>query len=128
MEPKLRTVLFILLSFVLGVATGVFGGKYILPGRPGGEYSQREIKKEFSERLKLDPSQEARIDSIVEEHRKKFNEIRKRFGGEFRAQRESLRADIKSLLTPEQIARYDEYIKEMDRKEAERRNRHERRD
>jgi hypothetical protein len=126
MQPKMKTSLFVILSFLLGVLTGAFGGKYIFLGRVGHGYSQKEIRKEFAERLKLDPTQQARVDSIVEVHRKNFNEIRKRFGGEFRAQRESLRADIKTLLTPEQVERYEEYIKEMDRKEADRRNRHQR--
>lgn len=129
MGPRLRTSLFILLSFLLGAVSGVFGGKYLFPQRwGGGGYSHKEIRKEFSEKLQLDSNQQARVDSIVESRRKNFDEIRKRFGGEFRAQRESLRAEIRTLLSPEQSARYEQYVKEMERKEVERRKRYERRD
>ncbi len=128
MGPKSKTLLFIVLSFLLGAVSGVFGGKVLFTQRWGGGYSHKEIRKEFTEKLELDATQQMRVDSMLEFHRKNFDMIRERFGGEFRAQRESLRAEIRTLLSPEQSARYELYIKEMERKESERRKRYERRD
>jgi hypothetical protein len=122
MQPKFRTALFILLSFLLGGVSGVFVGKYYLgDGRGWGPPSRKYIQQEFAERLKLDSAQQTKVDSIVEAHRVRFDEIRKRFGGEFRAQRESLRVEIRKELSAEQNLFYDDYIKDMERKEEGRR-------
>ncbi len=118
MQPKSKTLIFILLSFVLGaVGGGYFGASYFTPKR-GSRPSHSNVRKEFVERLKLTGDQPARVDSILELNRKKFGEIRKEYDGVFRLQRDSLRRGIRSILTPEQNPLYDQYIKEMDERES----------
>ncbi|HWP82618.1 MAG TPA: hypothetical protein VNN76_08190 [Bacteroidota bacterium] len=118
--PKQKTLLFILFSFVLGAVSGGFFTRYVLMDRGWRSSLYREIQKEFATRLQLSSEQQKVVDSIVVGHRAKFDEIRTRFGAEFKAQRESLRVDIRKVLTPEQNARYDEYIKEMEVREGRR--------
>lgn len=118
MQAKSKTLIFILLSFVLGaVGGGYFGASYFTQKR-GSRASHSDVKKEFIQRLKLIGNQPAQVDSILEVNRKKFGEIRKEYDGVFRVQRDSLRRGIRSILTPEQNPLYDRYIKEMDERES----------
>lgn len=110
--------MFILLSFIVGgVGGGFLGASYFSPKRsPRPSHSQ--IMKEFSERLKLEGSQPAQVDSILEASRKRFGDLRKKYGEMFRQQRDSLRKDIRTILSEEQSTLYDQYIKEMDERES----------
>jgi hypothetical protein len=127
-EPKRKTLLFILLSFILGAVSGGFFTGYVIMNRAWRLYPHKEIQKEFAERLKLDGRQQAIVDSIVVNHRTTFDEIRARFGSEVRAQRESLRVKIRKTLTVEQIPLYEEYIREMEQREGRRDRSRQRRD
>ena len=118
MEAKSKTMLFILLSFVVGIGGGTyFGASYFSERRPARP-SRADIMREFSDRLKLQGDQSARIDSILESNRKRFGELRKEYNDVFRQQRDSLRKAIRTALSPDQNILYDEYIKEMDEREA----------
>ena len=118
MQAKSKTLMFILLSFVLGaVGGGYFGASYFTPKR-GSRPSHANVRNEFIERLKLTGNQPAQVDSILELNRKKFGELRKGYDEVFRHQRDSLRRAIRSILSPEQNPLYDQYIKEMDERES----------
>ncbi len=123
MQPRSKTLLFILLSFLLGAVGGLFVGKTYY-GRDNRSRPSREgIRKEFAERLHLDAHQRAAVDSILEFHRGKFGEMRKRYSERFKAQRDTLRWDTKKVLSPEQHKLYDEFIREMDERESKDRDR-----
>lgn len=120
MAPKTKTVLFILGSFLLG---GVAGGWLV--GRYGGPMIQQrrsqshsDFFKSFSERLKLDPRQSAVVDSIITYHRNKMNQRRK----DILAVRDTLRVEVRKQLNPEQNKLYDDFIREIDEREARQHN------
>ena len=118
MEAKSKTLMLIALSFVLGVAAGgYFGASYFTPKR-SARASHSSVMKEFSERLKLQGNQSAQVDSILESSRKRFGELRKEYNEIFRSQRDSLRREIRTILSAEQNVLYDQYIKEMDERES----------
>ncbi|HLE32646.1 MAG TPA: hypothetical protein VJB38_08570 [Bacteroidota bacterium] len=118
MQAKSKTLIFILLSFLLGaVGGGYFGASYFGPKR-SARPSHAGVRKEFADRLKLTGNQPTQVDSILESNRKKFGEIRKEYDEVFRHQRDSLRRGIRSILSPEQNLLYDQYIKEMDERES----------
>ncbi len=118
MEAKSKTLIFIVLSFILGVAAGgYFGASYFTPKR-NSRPSHSSVMKEFSERLKLTGNQPAKVDSILEASRKRFGELRKEYNEIFRGRRDSLRKEIRTILTEEQNELYDRYIKEMDDRES----------
>ena len=123
MQPRSKTLLFILFSFLLGAVGGLVVGKtyYSRPDRY--RPSREDIRKEFTERLKLDAQQRVAVDSILEIHRGKFGDMRKRYSERFKAQRDSLRLDTRRVLSAEQNKLYDEFIKEMDEREAKDRER-----
>lgn len=120
MEPKSRTILFLIVSFLLGSVAGGFVGAKFLNARGGGpqRHSRGDVMKEFTEKLRLQGNQIAVVDSILESHRTGIDSLRKKFSEQFKTQRDSLRKAIRAVLTPEQNSLYEEYIKEMNDREA----------
>ncbi len=118
MQAKSKTLIFILLSFLLGAAGGGYFGASYFSAKRNARPSHTGVRKEFADRLKLTGNQPTQVDSILESNRKKFGEIRKEYDEVFRHQRDSLRRAIRSILSPEQNVLYDQYIKEMDERES----------
>lgn len=119
MESKTKTFVFIIVAFLLGVVLGGFVGVTYFAKKNSGRTrpSREEIQKEFSAKLKLTGLQSVSVDSIIEAHRAKFNAVSGQFTNAFRANRDTLRLEIRKLLSPKQNTLYDSYIKEMDERE-----------
>lgn len=110
MSPKSKTVLLILFCFALGAVVGFMAERYYLGSRLPHRTDYAQSRKEFAQRLHLDSLRLSRVDSLMDSHRKKMEDIRKLFSLE----RDTLRADIRTMLNPEQNRSYDDYIKELD--------------
>ena len=108
-----------MIAFLLGAIGGGFVGSTYFAKRNGGRTrpNRGEIQKEFSVKLKLTGGQSASVDSIIESHRAKFSAISGEFTAAFRANRDTLRSEIRKLLSQDQNMLYDSYIKEMDERE-----------
>ena len=118
MNPKTRTLVLILLCFALGAVAGYVGEKYYFGNRPSRRPDPAQVRKDFAQRLHLDSTQVLQVDSVFDLHRKKMEDIRKLFAED----RDSLRAGIRKLLSPEQSKLYDEYVKQMDSRDTKRRD------
>ena len=111
MKPKTKTILFILLSFVLGIAAGVVFDRHILPMLPQAPPPSRaDVMKAFATRLHLDSLQTANVDTILNTYRPTLDMYRKNV----RLTRDTIEQKIRSILSPEQNKLYDDYIKELD--------------
>lgn len=122
MQPKSKTLLFILVAFLIGVVGGLVVGRYYYGPPSRHRVTREEVRQEFTNRLKLDTRQRALVDSLLESHRAIFGETRKQFSETFKSQRDNLRVEIRKQLTDEQNKLYDAYIKEMDERESRERN------
>jgi len=116
MSPKTKTVLLILSCFLLGAVVGFVAERYYLSTRSPRRPDFAQMRREFAQRLHLDTLQLSRVDSLMDSHRKKMDDIRKLFSSE----RDTLRADIRKLLDPQQNSIYDEYVKEIEARDAKR--------
>ncbi len=112
--------MFIILAFLLGAVGGTFVGKSYFGKRDSFRHhpAREEVRKEFIKKLKLTPEQSVAVDSILEATRPKFSAIREQHTQLFQAQRDSLRKEIRTLLSQEQNLLYDRYIKEMEERES----------
>ncbi len=88
-------------------------------GRGGMMMSPEERAKQLKERLSLSDEQTAQVQKIFEESQKKMMAMRDSLRGDFDAMRkvvqevtEKTDKDIKTLLTEEQVKKYDEVIKQ----------------
>ncbi len=121
MELKTKTFLFIILSFLLGAVAGGFIGRTYFAPEGNGHPSRAEFRKQFARDLKLTPMQEAQVDSILEFNRNKISNIQKQYTDVYKLHKDTLRLEIRKLLTPEQNKLYDERIRKQEEREAKRR-------
>jgi hypothetical protein len=122
MELKTKTFAFIVLTFVLGGVAGVFLGRTYFSGQADRHrQSWAGVQKQFADRLKLDATQTAKVDSILEAFRQNFSVVQGQYWQSFHAKRDTLRMSIRALLTAEQNKLFDDYIKETDQRESRRR-------
>jgi hypothetical protein len=114
MKPKTKTILFILLSFILGVLCGWFmqDRVFIKSG-----HTPPDFQKMLTERLHLDESQIAQLDSILEA-RKKQMEIQR---NQMHAVWDTTRLEIRRILNVDQLKIFDEILQEKDAHDAKRR-------
>jgi hypothetical protein len=113
MEPKTKTLLFILASFVLGAAAGIALKETLFPPHPAYR-SAAEWRRSFYDRLRIDSAQTGRVDSILDAQRGKMNSYRE----SMMALRDTTRLEIRRILSVEQNRAYDDYIKEMNERES----------
>jgi hypothetical protein len=112
MQPKTKTILFIVLSFILGIGSGVILDKQVLNAHsPMQPPSREDVLKMFADRLHLDTHQVAQVDTILDIYRPTLDMYRKCV----RLTRDTLEGKIRNVLSPEQNKLYDDYIKELDR-------------
>jgi hypothetical protein len=123
MGLKTKTFAFIVLSFLLGGVAGVYVGKvyFGVPQTGGHRPPKAAMQKQFAERLHLNPAQSVKVDSILEVFRQNFGQVQNGYWQTFHLKRDTLRLSIRALLDPAQNKLFDEYIKEMDDREAKRR-------
>jgi hypothetical protein len=112
MQPKTKTILFIILSFILGIVGGVTLEKQIIKSHSSVTTppSREDVLKMLADRLHLDNQQVAKIDTILDTYRPTLDMYRKYV----RLTRDTLEDSIRKILSPEQNQLYDEYIKELD--------------
>jgi hypothetical protein len=115
MKPKTKTIVFILLSFMLGIFCGWFLVDRMMNKRPFAKgRGHGEFIKEINERLQLSELQIAQVDSILESRKQKMEIYKK----QALAMRDSARMEIRRVLNDEQSKLFDEFNKEKDREEA----------
>jgi hypothetical protein len=109
MQPKTKTVLFIVFSFLLGVFCGIMVSlNLFVPKKP---MTHAEFMKSFQERVKLSDIQLAKADSlflslkpIMDAHKMERARLK-----------DSTRALVKDLLSPEQKILFDQFYQDLDR-------------
>ena len=122
MELKTKTFAFIVISFLLGGVAGGFIGRTYFSIPPSTHRPTRaEMQKQFADRMKLTPDQSVKVDSILETYRQSFNQVQKNYWQSFNFKRDTLRMSIRALLTVDQNRLFDNYTKELDEREARRR-------
>jgi hypothetical protein len=115
MKPKTKTIMFILMSFVLGIFCGWFLEDRILIRKPfpkGREHG--EFIKILNKSLHLSELQTAQVDSILESRRQKMDVFRK----QAIAMRDTTRIEIRKILNEEQSKIFDEFNQKKDQEEA----------
>jgi hypothetical protein len=118
MQAKSRTLVLLVVSFLLGGVAGGFADRTWLSSPGPKRASRGDVSKEFAERLKLQPNQTVAVDSILEAQKGRFVAVRRGYSETIKLQRDTLRREIRKLLTTEQNDLYDQYIKEMDERES----------
>jgi hypothetical protein len=113
MQPKTKTLTFILLSFFAGIILGWFLESRVLRMIHDGKESGRiDFHQLLVERLHLDQQQIVLVDSILDMRKARIETIRKHVA----ASKDTTNMEIRKILTQEQIKLYDQLIEELEKK------------
>jgi uncharacterized protein YneF (UPF0154 family) len=120
MKPKTKTIIFILLSFILGIFCGWFLEDRLFNSEKHPSIKgPTEFLKVLTHRVHLNEQQAAQVDSILESKRPKMDAYKK----QALAVRDTTRQEIRRLLNADQIKLFDEFVQEKDQQEARKRDR-----
>lgn len=114
MRPKTKTILFILLSFILGILCGWFLQDRVFIK---ADHTPPDFQKMLTERLHLDEGQVAQLDSILEVRKKQMEAQR----NQMLAVRDTTRMEIRKILNANQLKIFDEILQQKDAREGKKR-------
>lgn len=125
-RPAASLALSLTLVFASGVAVGALGYKSLRqseqrqgPPRTPEEY-RRAYMAEMQSRLKLTPEQAAKLNTILDETRERFRQLREKQHPEMKAIQDEQAAKINSMLSVGQQAEYAKMRREREeRRKAE---------
>jgi Spy/CpxP family protein refolding chaperone len=116
---RLTIALYVGLIFASGVVLGVFGHSLyavttVNSKSPKPEELRKKRLAEMQTRMKLTDEQVAKINSIYDETRAKFHEVRERYRPEMDSLESAQRDKVRSILTQDQRAEYEKMLKERE--------------
>ncbi|HXE74242.1 MAG TPA: hypothetical protein VNN18_01220 [Candidatus Xenobia bacterium] len=127
MMTNRRAIAYLFLVFVLGAALGVLGtlwaGRtgWAAPGAPPSMRNKQDASEWLTRELNLSADQQRQLGVILDETAAQYEAIRDRVRPEYDQVRQQGRDKIRAILTPEQKARFEELVRQMDEERARRR-------
>jgi len=111
-----RVYVYFLLTFLLGIIAGGAGVYHwaLHTGHWHSDFDQKRIVRRMAADLKLDDSQVQQISTILDDYFKKRKELDQKHAPEVDALRQQTRNQIRQLLNPEQLAKFDEHVRRTD--------------
>jgi hypothetical protein len=115
---RLTIALYVGLIFASGAVLGVFGHSLYavstVKSNPTPEALRKKKLAEMQSRLKLSDEQFTKINSIYDETRARFHEVRHRMDPEMEKIGKEQREKVRSVLSSNQQAEYEKMLKEQD--------------
>ncbi len=123
MKAKIAAPVLLIISFLLGIVGGIYLDRTFLQSHRPWDSARRERPREkmsnyLARELKLTEAQQKEIETILEQRRPRFNRIHHSMNEQFEAEIDTVREEIRRLLTADQKQRYDQMI-EKERQERE---------
>lgn len=114
MKARTKSALLLVATLVIGGLIGALVTGAVVNNRLDALRGLRE-RGGFAERMEeviqpRDAAQQAEIRAVLEASHERFEAMRRRHREEFRANRDSLRAELAPLLSPDQQTRLDEWF------------------
>jgi Spy/CpxP family protein refolding chaperone len=111
-----RAYLYFILTLLLGVVVGGAGVFFYAwysghwPHRPDRQRLARRLTRE----LNLNATQVQQLTQILDETSKKFDDLRKQLDPQFDAVRKESQDRVRQILTPEQLAKFNEMVRRFE--------------
>lgn len=113
-----KAAMWIAAVFVLAAALGSVSGYmygHRAPGPPLSDDAKRQQKvATLTKELQLTPEQQTQVDAIFRDTQGKFQAIRKDSDAQVEVARQAGRERLRSVLTPEQRPKFEEFLRKMD--------------
>jgi hypothetical protein len=113
-RTKLGALTVIILAFILGMIVG-YSATTILTDTSAEKADRskyRNVSEYVKERLNLSEEQAVLYDEIVHLRREQMNTLHTDFRARLEEQIDSLRSEIKGILSTDQVKDYEEFLKE----------------
>jgi hypothetical protein len=111
-----RVYVYFALTFVLGVAVG--GAGVFSYGWHSGHWhrglNRRGVVRRLTGQLKLSDPQVQQLNQIMDDSENKQDQLREQFRPQIEALREETRDRIRKILSPDQVARFNDIVRQYD--------------
>ena len=113
-----KAALLVVLVFLLGVAMGAMGF-YVATSRgfaagPRGPKGSARVVEALTQKLALTEQQQAQLTAILEETKGKYHDLYEQIQPQIAEVRHQGRQKIRAILTPEQLPRFEEHLRQLD--------------
>jgi Spy/CpxP family protein refolding chaperone len=106
--------------FVGGLAVHVFGDRFgsTRAYDSSAQLTKHDLLQQLSQQLNLSPDQRAQIDSIMNGTLSEYDRILSPLGPQLEQVRQQGRQRIRSVLTPDQLPKFESFIRQLDAQRA----------
>ena len=113
-----RAYIYFLLTFLLGIIVGGSGVFYYgwYSGQWHHEFDRQRVIDRMKHELNLDDSQVQKLTQILQESGKKRRELEQKNQPEFDALRKETRDQVRQILNPDQLVKFNEHVRRADEK------------
>src|SRR2546422_8243281 len=117
LTSKRKAHLIVITAFMLGIAVGA-SGQYLMShqGLPPVASTPVDVADELTRVLKLDQPRRSQVIQILGDCQRQSQDLREQNRPQFQAIRENARNRIRALLSPEQLAMFNQWIRDLDAK------------
>ena len=121
LTSKRKAHLIVVTAFILGIAVGA-SGQYLLSYQapPRSASTPVDVADELSRVLNLDQPQRSQVIQILSDCQKQNQDLKEQTRPQFQAIRENGRNQIRALLSPGQLALFNQWIRDLDAKREKR--------
>jgi len=111
-----RAYLYFAVTFVLGVVVGGCGIFFYAwyGGHWHREFDRQRVVRHLTREVHLSEAQVRQVDQIFADTAKSYSELHKQVDPQFDAIRAQTRDRIRQILTPEQVAKFNEMVRQAD--------------
>jgi hypothetical protein len=111
-----RAYLYFAVTFVLGVVVGGCGVFFYAwySGHWHRQFERQRVVRRLTRELRLSDPQVHQVDQILADTAKSYSELHKQVDPQFDAIRGQARDRIRQILAPEQVARFNEMVRQAD--------------
>ena len=113
-RPKYVAFLFVIGAVLVGSVLGFSADRVIVRDRLASRWDQRAVRSQLHEDLGLSAAQRTAVDSILDARNERMAAITAPIKPQLDAVKDSARAAIRLRLDPEQQAKWDAILRELD--------------
>src|SRR5690349_11828017 len=115
MKPWLKNSILILIGFLVGVAaTGAAFRLCFHPHHPPGAADADRVLKRLDSKLGFTPDQREKVAQLLKQELPKADALRKEGDAKFQALRDAFRSQLRPLLSPDQLKKFNEMAAKWD--------------
>ena len=117
-----RAYLYFAVTFVLGVVVGGCGVFFYAwySGHWHRQFERQRVVRRLTRELHLSDTQVHQLDQILADTAKSYSELHKQVDPQFDAIRAQTRDRIRQILTPEQVVKFNEWVRQADERRKQR--------